>query len=176
MQHPEWKFRRRMALPVALLAVALGGCAYDRISEMVPKASDLNIMNFEWTPYSQASSTIPTTFKRREVTAADYVTADGACSGASAEGSAAADPAIVPAVALQMTECEVVRALGAPEKVEIGSNERGERLTRLLYSGGPRPGLYSFSAGRLKVIERVAEPAPPPRQKRAPAQPRRSVG
>jgi hypothetical protein len=70
-----------------------------------------------------------------------------------------------------MTECAVVRALGAPEKVEIGANERGERTARLLYNRGDRPGLYSFTSGHLTQIERVAEAAPAKPQKKPPAKP-----
>ena len=116
---------------------------------------------------------VPSTFKRTPLTAADYVSADGSCAeAAAAEGGS--EPKVAGAVALQMSECAVVRVLGAPEKVDIGANERGERLSKLLYSRGARPGLYSFTAGQLTEIERVAEPPPPKPQKPA-AKPRRAA-
>ena len=159
---------------------ALGACSVDRLSEMVP--SPPRFSNFEWNPYSKASTTIaPLT--RVTVTPADYVNADGSCAGASpdsqstegmaAEGAVAEQPP--PRVALQMTECAVVKALGPPEKIDIGANERGDRTATLLYSRGERRGLYHFTAGQLTLIERVAEPEPPPKQKPAPTKPRRAV-
>jgi hypothetical protein len=140
----------------------------DKLTEMTPRASDFT--NFEWNPYSKASNSVAPTFKVAAATPADYVNGDGSCAGA-AESESGAEPATGGAVALQMTECAVVRALGAPEKVEIGANERGERTTRLLYNRGDRAGLYSFTAGHLTQIERVAEAAPAKPQKKPPAKP-----
>jgi hypothetical protein len=159
-------------LPLA--ALTLGACAMDRLSEMVPKTPDLT--SFEWNPYSKASSSVPATFKSPPATAADFVGADGSCAEtAASEG--APQQAATGSVALQMTECALVRTLGAPDKIDIGANERGERTAQLLYNRGDRPGLYSFTAGQLKQIDRVAEPSPPPRpQKKPPAKPvRRSA-
>ncbi len=78
----------------------------------------------------------------------------------------AAAPGAIPAVvsggprgiALQMTECEVVRVAGYTDRVEIGGNERGQRAVTLTYLSGPRPGIYRFVGGRLASMERVAEP------------------
>lgn len=161
---------RGLALPVSMLALTLGACG----SMEMPKVADFNVTSFEWNPYSKASMSVPSTFKRTSVTAADYVNADGSCAGAAAaeDGS---EPKVAGAVALQMSECAVVRVLGAPEKVDIGANSRGERFTKLLYSRGERPGLYSFTAGQLTEIERVAEPAPPPKPQRPAAKPRRAA-
>jgi hypothetical protein len=64
-------------------------------------------------------------------------------------------------IALQMTECEVVRVAGNTDRVEIGGNERGQRSVTLTYMGGPRPGIYRFLGGRLASMERVAEPVQP---------------
>ena len=84
------------------------------------------------------------------------------------ESGAGAAPALPPQVrggpsgiALQMTECEVVRVAGNTERVEIGSNERGQRSVTLTYMSGPRPGIYRFLGGRLASMERVAEPPQP---------------
>jgi hypothetical protein len=164
---------RGLALPVAMLALTLGACgSMEKVTELVPKASDFNVTSFEWNPYSKASMSVPSTFKRAPLTAADYISTDGSCAEAAAaeDGS---EPKVAGAVALQMSECAVVRVLGAPEKVDIGANEHGERLTKLLYSRGERPGLYSFTAGQLTEIARVAEPAPQKPQKPA-AKPRRA--
>ena len=160
---------RGFALPALALSLILGACSMGGMSEMIPKA---DFTGFEWNPYSKASTgTLAPRLTRAPATPADYVTADGSCAGAASEESAAA----AAAVALQMTECNVVRALGAPEKIEIGANERGDRTAKLLYSRGERPGLYYFTAGQLTQVERVAEPSPPPKPQRPPPKPRRSV-
>jgi hypothetical protein len=176
MQRLERKVMQGKALPVIAFALALGGCAgtLDRMQDAMPRASDFRISSFEWNPYSKESAVVPNTFKLQPVTPADYVNADGSCAEVTAtEGT---EQSAVPAVGLQMTECAAVRVLGAPEKVDIGTNERGERLVKLTYTRGERAGLYSFTAGRLKEVERVAEPAPPPKPQkpqRKPAQPPR---
>jgi hypothetical protein len=72
-------------------------------------------------------------------------------------------------VALNMSECDVVKRAGLPERVEIGANERGDRSATLTYIQGPRPGIYRFTAGRLTSLERAPEPPPQPKPvKRAP--------
>jgi hypothetical protein len=60
-----------------------------------------------------------------------------------------------------MTECEVVNRAGAPQNVELGTTEQGERSVTLTYTSGPRPGIYRFAGGRLYAIERGQEPPPP---------------
>jgi hypothetical protein len=146
-------------LPALLMGLMLGGCSTERFSDGIQMP---NVSNFEWNPYSRATThTLAPRLTSAPASAADYVNADGSCAGG--EESAAA------AVALQMTECALVRVLGAPERIDIASNDRGERTAKLLYGRGDRPGLYHFTAGRLTQIERVAEPAPPPRPQRQPA-------
>jgi hypothetical protein len=163
---------RGIALPVAAMALMLGSCgSMERLSDLTPRSSDL--LSFEWNPYSKASTSIPSTFTRQAATPADYVNADGSCAATAAEGSS--EQTVAGGVALQMTECAVVRVLGAPEKVDIGANERGERTTQLLYSRGDRPGRYYFAAGLLTQVERVAEPAPAAKPKKPAAKPRRAA-
>jgi hypothetical protein len=69
-----------------------------------------------------------------------------------------------------MSECDVVHALGAPAQVEIGGDGRG-RTVVATYPQGARPGLYRFSEGELKSIERVgvADATPEPKAKKKPA-------
>jgi hypothetical protein len=57
-----------------------------------------------------------------------------------------------------MTECEVVGIAGPAGKVEISTNERGERSVVMTYLQGAHPGIYRFVSGRLKSIERAPEP------------------
>lgn len=66
-------------------------------------------------------------------------------------------------IALGLSECDVVRRAGQPERVELGNDERGERSVVLTYNRGERAGIYRFRQGRLFTIERVAvveEPKP----------------
>jgi hypothetical protein len=72
-------------------------------------------------------------------------------------------------IALQMSECEVVRRAGPPERLEFGAGERGQRNVVITYIRGPRPGIYRFSEGRLYSIERAPEPPPTAKQKAKPA-------
>jgi hypothetical protein len=102
------------------------------------------------------------THELRPVTAADLVDAQGQCAG----GQAAAAQG---GIALEMTECEVVGRAGAPENVQLGTTDRGERSLTLTYMSGPRPGIYRFAAGRLYAIERGEEPPPEPAKPKKPA-------
>jgi hypothetical protein len=109
----------------------------------------------------------------------DLVDGQGMCAGAPAPtpapegGPAAAEGQLqmVRPVALEMTECEVARALGTPSSVDAGANEGGQRSVVLTYTSGERPGIYRFAAGRLVSIERGPEAQAPakPGKKPAPA-------
>ena len=71
------------------------------------------------------------------------------------------------AIALEMTECDVVKRAGIAGRVEIGTNERRERTATLTYINGQRPGIYHFTAGRLPRwssarATRAAKPAKKP--------------
>lgn len=125
----------------------------------------------------------------------DLVGADGSCAPAPAEaapvaaaapapapepdrlqtgGGGGAAPAAMPAVAggisLGMSECQAVRRAGQPGNVAITA-ENGERKVVLTYLSGPWPGIYTFSSGRLQVIDRVPDqqkPKAPVKKKKAP--------
>jgi hypothetical protein len=74
--------------------------------------------------------------------------------------SAAAQPAaptVAGGIALGMSECQVVARAGQPGQLNIGVNPDNERKTVLTYNSGPWPGIYTFSAGRLKDIQAVAQ-------------------
>ena len=77
-------------------------------------------------------------------------------------------------ISLQMTECDVVGRIGTPDRVDLGSTERGDRSAVLTYTRGARPGVYRFSGGRLTSIERGAESAPERPKKAAPQQKKRT--
>jgi hypothetical protein len=75
-------------------------------------------------------------------------------------------PLVAGGIALNMTECEVVRRAGHPERLDVGTDVHGERNVVMTYIHGERPGIYHFVAGRLKEIERAPEPPPPPKKKK----------
>ena len=62
-----------------------------------------------------------------------------------------------------MSECDVVYRAGQPTAVQVGKNPNGDRAAILTFSGGPRPGIYRFERGRLMEMDRMEQPAPPPK-------------
>jgi hypothetical protein len=120
----------------------------------------------------------------RPVGPGDLVDAQGFCAAAApapattaqgSEGGAApvappVGPAVPGPVGLDMTECEVVAAIGAPQSVNIASDDHGARKVTMIFMGSERAGSYEFIGGRLKSLERGPEPpAPPPDPKKKPA-------
>lgn len=161
------------ALTALLLAGALSGCASSNIFDT----------NEHWfsRPFEAVSrnggyaySELKETRNGGPVGANDLVGANGSCPPSMAMPSqpAAATPGAAPAspeassltggaIALGMTECDVVRRAGAPGAVQVGANPNGERTLVLTYGGGPRPGIYRFEGGRLAGMDRVEVPEPP---------------
>ena len=157
---------------LALSAVlALGACAApDLESFRAPDSTNL---------FRQTSVT---NFKDRQlgpVAPEDFVDASGRCAGGYTPPPPGSDgpppdavvPAIPGAIALEMSECDVVKRAGAPERVAIGANERNERTATLTYINGQRPGIYNFTSGRLASMERAPEPPAPPKSAKKPAKP-----
>ena len=119
------------------------------------------------------------------VTPADLVDASGNCAGAYAPPAAGGDQSVqanvplreagippVPAViALDMTECDVVKRAGVAERAEIGTNDRRERTATLTYTRGEKPGIYNFVEGRLKSMELGPEQPVAPKTAKKPAKP-----
>jgi hypothetical protein len=169
MQRPNQIVVRTIAM--AALAYAMAACSSDlglNNVTLVPKPETL-LRKPDWATFSGGKND----FALRAVTAADLVGAEGQCrSGpeqAAADPTAAgAAPSVAGGIALQMTECDVVRRAGPVEKIDFGSDDRGERAVTLTYLRGPWPGVYRFAGGRLVSIERA--PAPPP----APAKPQKA--
>jgi hypothetical protein len=142
----------------------------------------------------------PNQFARKQrmlqpTTPADLVDGSGICAGgapvapastdaaAGAQGSAATPETQAPAqptpprgIALEMTECEVVRIAGQPAEVQISTDARGDRAVTMIYPQPDKP-TYRFVAGRLKTVERGAEPPPEQPVKKQPARkPARRAG
>jgi hypothetical protein len=166
----------RTLLAVCLVAPVLGSCG--------GSLSDYSLKDQEWFQrpgklFGTKSLNLeaPPLNPDKPVAPDDLITAEGACPGMAPAGlpadanaqdggdqpaaATAAAPAVVAGpVALGHTECDVARSAGVPNNVNISANTRGDRLTVLTYTQGPRPGIYTFTAGRLTSIERVDQPAP----------------
>jgi len=78
---------------------------------------------------------------------------DGSCGGLVVGGARPAAATPIEAISLEMTECDVARRAGAPDKIELAVNERGERFLAMTYGSGERPRIYRFASGRLVSIE-----------------------
>jgi hypothetical protein len=151
------------ACVLAALAAAVGACSSDTSINVLPKASAL--LRPDWLSYSGNKEE----FTLRSVGPADLVGPEGQCQAAGGAQGTPDDGSLVQGgIALQMTECDVVRRAGTPDRVEVGSNERGERASVLTYGHGSRPGIYRFADGRLSSIERAPE-APAPEKPKKPA-------
>lgn len=162
---------RPVVLTLVLAAPLLAGCS---------GASDLLSRDADWFSrpgrvfIKNISIETPPLTPDKPVMAEDLISADGMCPGmgpppgptdANAQGG---DPAAATmtrggTVALGHTECDVARGAGAPDSVNLSTNERGQRVALLTYSRGPRAGIYTFTAGRLTSIERGPEPVAQPK-------------
>lgn len=162
-------FSPKGLLVVLMLAPVVTGCG--------ASLSDFSLKDQEWfqrpgrllNPRSLSIETPPLSVDK-PVSPNDLIAADGACPGMAApaaqdanalqdkQGEAAQAP--TGSVALGHTECDVARAIGAPDSVNLSSNQRGDRVATLTYLRGARPGIYTFTSGRLSSIERAPTPEP----------------
>lgn len=179
----------KTALAALVIAPLMSGCG--------GTLSDYSIKDQEWFQRPGAifgtkslSLETPPLHTDKPVSPDDLITAEGACPGMAPAGlpadaqqqggsqagaPQAAETLSLPpggVVALGHTECDVARAAGTPNNVNISANERGERQTVLTYTQGPRPGIYTFTAGRLTAIDAAPQP-PAPAKKPKPAKRRR---
>jgi hypothetical protein len=174
-----WKFSgNRIANGISaafLMLVLLNGCA--QIEYNTFRLPDIND-KFRLPAMAAPVQVEPT----KAITAEELIDAQGNCAGSPMASAAPAtaetagnDPVTLPSnpglavggIGLGMSECDVVKRAGPPEKMTLGQNERSERTLVLTYLHNTRPGIYSFVAGRLATIERVDEPPPPPKPKAA---------
>jgi hypothetical protein len=81
---------------------------------------------------------------------------------------ASGPPPVAGGIALGMTECQTVQRAGTPSNVSISGGEKSERKVVLTYLSGPWPGIYTFTAGRLNVVERAPEQPKPVAPKKTP--------
>lgn len=144
--------------------------------------SDFSMKDQQWFArtdklFNQSTIEVPPLTSAKPLTGEDMMSPDGACSGMSApvDANASAEAGQTPAapvvatgaVALGRSECDIARAMGiAPDNVNFSTDGRGERVALVTYMRGPRPGAYTFTAGRLTSVEKVdvPEPVKPARQ------------
>jgi hypothetical protein len=170
---------RARCLALAAVALGLAGCG----SFTTPELSEVKLLPEMRTFLPSNSNTYAGATAMRTLAPIgpqDVVDAQGQCAGTQAPAPASAEPGAVtndaaqPApviaqpVALEMTECQVVNALGMPARTDIGANERGERSVTLTFTATDRAGIYRFTAGRLATIERGPEPPAPPKPEKKP--------
>jgi hypothetical protein len=170
----------RIAMAIALPAIA-AGCSH------LPDVGAMKLPRVDTNAFALQN---PNLYNRQRaffqpVKPEDLVDAEGRCAAqaptgidASLEPDLAAQPppAFQRGVGLQMTECEVARALGQAQNVEISPGVGDARVVTMTYMSGERAGIYRFTGGRLAAIERGAEPPPPPRpEKKKPAPARTST-
>jgi hypothetical protein len=164
----RWSGVRPLARGAAIAAFALATGACGTMENLTPQWSEFKLPNTRTFAPTQVSAYSQPVAATGPITAADLVNADGLCAGvAAAPVSNDAPPDAAPragGVALEMTECQVARALGRPEQAEIGRTPQGTRSAVLTYTTGERAGIYRFVDGRLAVIDRGEEPPPPPPQ------------
>jgi hypothetical protein len=163
----QWMSRARLlgrsAIFVALIS-SVTACA--SVQNMIPDPGNFRLPDRStFLPTTSNSYAYPLS-STAAVGPADLVDAQGQCAGAA---TATASPR---GVALDMTECEVVRSLGQPQSVEFPSQAGGQRRTVMTYRTGERPGVYEFAGGRLTGVERGDEQAPAVAKKPAAKKPR----
>jgi len=164
-------YRKRLLLLI-LAAPLMAGCSTG--SDLLSKDADWFSRSGRMFIRSVSIETAPLT-PEKPVTPDDLVSADGMCPGmappgapadanALSDGAAAAPTAKPGAVALGHTECDVVRGIGAaPDNVGLSNDSGGRRVAVLTYSRGSRPGIYTFTSGRLSSVERGPEPVGQPK-------------
>jgi hypothetical protein len=166
------KLYRNGLIALFALAPALAGCNNSGALEQFQ--SDFLSKDAQWFQRSSRlfirniSIDSPPLTPEKPVTAEDLVSAEGACPGmtppanALADNTAGAPPPVSGTVALQHTECDVVRGIGAPDSVNISTAPGGGRVAVVTYLRGPRAGIYTFTGGRLQAVDAAPEqPAQP---------------
>jgi hypothetical protein len=153
--------RTRMVAAIAL-AGAVAACAGDvTVNDLNPTRKLQTMMRPNWLTFSGHNDdlTLPPV---REI---DLISRAGQCAAVAPAGDTGG---LLGGVSLQMTECEVVNRLGPPDNTDFDVDGRRERMVTLTYAGGARPGVYTFTEGRLNSIGRGPQ-VEPDKQKRAPA-------
>ncbi len=162
-------FLSRGLLTVLMLAPILGGCSGGSLSDFSMKDQEWFQRPGKIFGNRALALETPPLSPDKPATPVDLISSEGGCPGVVPTGPSDANAlqdggpsAVAPVapIALGHTECDVARALGTPNSVNLSRNERGDRVANIVYLQGPRPGSYTFTAGRLTMIDRVDVPAP----------------
>ena len=169
----RWTDVRVLARRAVVGAFALAAGACGTVQNMMPDPRDFHLPEAKNYAPTAVSSYARPVMPQEPVGPGDLVDGQGLCAGVAPAGVSSDGPAPGGAtngsVALEMTECQVARALGPPQQSEVGGRPAGGRTVLLTYVGGERAGIYRFVNGRLTSIERGPEPpAPPPVAKKPP--------
>jgi hypothetical protein len=150
----------RVAL-AALCALGLAGCLLEKTSEDPNAWYNKTVMEHITGRSSDESPDGPAKLAQQPapVPESELYRSEASCGGGL--GSGRVGVAAPSEIALEMTECEVARRIGAPDRVELRADERGERVLALTYARGERPRIYRFAGGRLTGIDALAVPASP---------------
>jgi|307.fasta_scaffold08064_3 hypothetical protein len=159
--------QRLLVRGAMIVVLASGVAACGSIQNMIPDAGNFRLPDRSVFLPSNSNFAQPVS-ATGPIGAGDLVDGQGQCAGAApvASGAASASPR---GVSLEMTECEVVRALGQPQTVDFSPQPGGQRGVIMTYKTGERAGIYQFVGGRLTGIERGDEPPPPAVAKKPPA-------
>ena len=160
--------RRALLRSTMIAALASGVAACGSIQNMVPDPANFRLPDRSVFIPTNSNSYARPVSADGPVGPADLVDGQGLCAGA-VQVSSDAVSAVPRGVSLEMTECEVVRALGQPQSVELTPQPGGQRRAVMTYTAGERAGIYQFVGGRLSAIERGNEPPPPAAAKKPPA-------
>jgi hypothetical protein len=152
---------------IASLATSLTACG--SIQNMMPDPANFKFPDRSTILPPTSSSYAAPLSSTSAVRPADLVDAQGQCAGPTSADAASAPPR---GVSLDMTECQVVRALGQPQAVDVAPQPGGQRRVVITYRTGERAGIYEFVDGRLTAIERGDEPPPTVVKKPAAKKPR----
>jgi hypothetical protein len=162
-----------VALPMLLTAV-LAACSGADLSQVsLPKVDSSVFVTPNFNEFQKREQS------QGPIGPQDLVDASGRCPAAAApaqapdvagggQGTQGATPATSLSgrpIVLKMTECDLVGAAGAPQDIQIGANERGDRAVTLEYKAGVHAGIYRFVSGRLVSVERVEGAPQAPAQK-----------
>ena len=166
-------YRPVLAAFPLVVTVVLGSCSGPDLSQIsVPKVDSSIFVtpNFnEFQKREQALGAIGpqdlVDASGRCAAAASAQTADVAGGGQAGAGTTPAAQLSGRPIVLKMSECDLVGTAGAPQDIQIGANERGDRTVTLEYKAGIHAGIYRFVSGRLVSVERVEGAPGAPAQK-----------
>ena len=162
-----------MALPLLVLSVVLAACSGPDLSQVsLPKVDSSVFVTPNFNEFQKREQAQGPIGPHDLVDASGRCAASASVQGPDVAGGGQAGAGSVPAaqlsgrpIVLKMTECDLVGTAGAPEDIQIGANEHGDRAVTLEYKASVHAGIYRFVSGRLVSVERVEGAPAAPAQK-----------